>query len=80
MTDGDAGTSSTEVEQERIEKTGVTPKQGLELDGLVHELELLAVDSHPKIDPKTVRIEDVSRRESGGYEVTISGEEVSQDG
>lgn len=60
-------------ESERIEKSGVAPVTALELDGLTHELELLAVDSIPKLDTDTVRIEQVEILDDGTRRTTISG-------
>ena len=61
-------------EEERIEKSGVAPVAALELEGLIHELELLAVDSIPKLDTKTVRIEEIEVLDDGMRRATISGE------
>lgn len=58
---------------DRIEKSGVAPVSALELDGLHHELELLAVDSVPKLDTDTVRIEKIEVLDDGMRRTTISG-------
>lgn len=61
------------VEDDRIEKSGVAPVCALELNGLYHELELLALDSLPKLDPDTVRIEEIEVLDDGMRRTTISG-------
>ena len=61
-------------EGERIEKSGVAPVSSLELEGLIHELELLAVDSIPKLDTDTVRIEKIEVLDDRMRRTTISGE------
>ena len=59
---------------ERIEKSAVGPDEALQLSDLVQEIELIAVDSLPKLDRKTVRIETVEKIGDGMHEITISGE------
>ena len=61
-------------ENDRIEKSGVGPVESLELKGLIHEIELLAVDSIPKLDTETVRIEEIEVLDNGMRRTTISGE------
>ena len=68
------GRSDGEVAQnERIEKSGVAPVSALELDGLRHEIELLAYDSIPKLDIDTVRIEKIEVLDDRMRRTTISG-------
>ena len=59
---------------ERIEKSAVGPADALQLSELVHKIELIAVDSLPKLDRSTVRIETVEKIGNGMHEITISGE------
>jgi hypothetical protein len=66
--------NATNGESSRIEKSGVAPVDSLELGGLIHELELLAVDSIPKLDTETVRIEKIEVLDNGMRQTTISGE------
>ena len=62
-----------EHKSERIEKSGVAPVSAIELEGLTNELELLAVDSIPKLDTDTVRIEKIEVLDDGTRRTTISG-------
>lgn len=59
---------------ERFEKSAVGPAEALQLTDLVEEIELIAVDSLPKLDRSTVRIETVEKVGDGMHEITISGE------
>ena len=61
-------------ETDRIEKTAVGPADALQLSELTEEIELIAVDSLPKLDRSTVRIETVEKLGDGMHEITISGE------
>jgi hypothetical protein len=63
-----------EDENGRIEKSGVGAVESLELKGLIHEIELLAVDSIPKLDTETVRIEEIEVLDDGMRRTTISGQ------
>ena len=59
---------------ERFEKSAVGPADALQLSDLVQEIGLIAVDSLPKLDRSTVRIETVEKIGDGMHEITISGE------
>lgn len=68
MSDADSG------DDERIEKTATGPVSAYKLDKIIHEMELVAADSLPKLDLDTVRIEEIEKLEGDMRRVTISGE------
>lgn len=70
LTDG--GTSSDETE--RHEKTLQALPRAVELGNLSDEVALAAVDSVPKLDRSTVRVESIDRQDDGSYEIVITGE------
>jgi len=59
---------------DRIEKSAVGSVDALAMDELPQEATLLAVDSLPKLDTSTLRIEEVERLDDGMRRLTISGE------
>lgn len=69
MTDAE---SSPQVE--RVEKEGVTLPSGVDLGQLRVEVISLATDSLPKLDLGTVRVESLSKRDDGCYDIKITGE------
>ena len=71
-------TDRSDGEVARIEKTAVGPIEAYQLDQIRQEVELIAVDSLPKLDMSTVRIEQIDRLDDGMREITISGKRISR--